>query len=56
GNDVLEIPVDLGFRLSPARYFQKQLRFNGVFDQLKKAGIKGGDIVVVGEVEFEYVE
>lgn len=37
-------------------YFQKILREKGVIAELKKMGIKEKDTVVVGDVEFEFVE
>ena len=37
-------------------YMQKTLRYRGVFKALKKLGVKDGDTVVIGEVEFDYVE
>ncbi len=36
-------------------YFQKTLRDKGVIKQLKKLGVNEGDIVVIGEVEFEFI-
>ncbi len=36
-------------------YFQKVLRVRGVVDALKKKGCKEGDVVVVGNVEFDFV-
>ncbi len=38
------------------RYFQRQLRLCKVIDRLKKMGIKDGDHVVFGNVDFDYVE
>ena len=37
-------------------YMQKTLRNRGVFKALKKLGIKDGDTVVIGEVEFDYLD
>lgn len=37
-------------------YMQKTLRDRGVFKALKTAGIKDGDTVVIGEVEFDYID
>ena len=37
-------------------YFQKILREKGVIKKLCEMGIKEGDTVVVGDVEFDYVE
>jgi len=36
-------------------YFQKILREKGVIAQLKKMGINEKDTVIVGDVEFEFV-
>lgn len=36
-------------------YFQKVLRDKGVIATLKKMGVKEGDTVIVGDVEFDYV-
>ena len=38
------------------RYMQKTLKNKGVFAALKKAGMKDGDTVVIGGVEFDNVE
>ena len=37
-------------------YMQKTLRDRGVFKALKNAGVKDGDMVVIGEVEFDYLD
>ena len=37
-------------------YMQKTLRDRGVFKALKNAGVKDGDTVVIGEVEFDYLD
>lgn len=37
-------------------YMQKTLKDRGVFKALKNAGVKDGDTVVIGEVEFDYVD
>ncbi len=37
-------------------YFQKILREKGVIAKLREMGIKEGDTVSVGDVEFEFVE
>lgn len=37
-------------------YMQKTLRDKGVFKALKSAGVKDGDTVVIGEVEFDYLD
>lgn len=36
--------------------FQNILKAMGVFDKLKKLGVKDGDTVIVGNLEFEYYE
>lgn len=37
-------------------YMQKTLRDRGVFKALKNMGVKDGDTVVIGEVEFDYLD
>ena len=37
-------------------YFQKRLKNDGVIDKLIEKGLKDGDIVRIGEIEFEYSE
>ncbi len=37
-------------------FFQKLLRDRGVIAELKKKGMKEGDTVVIGDLEFEWVE
>lgn len=37
-------------------YFQKRLKQSGIDDKLKEMGIEEGDIVKIGNFEFEYVE
>ena len=37
-------------------YMQKTLRSKGVFKALKALGVKDGDTVVIGEVEFDYMD
>ena len=37
-------------------YFQKVLRDRGVISALRKSGAVDGDTVIVGDVEFEFVE
>jgi len=37
-------------------YFQKRLKTDGIIDKLKELGIKEGDIVRIGEFEFEFNE
>ena len=36
-------------------YFQRTLKYRGVFKELEKMGCKQGDTVIVGDVEFDYV-
>ncbi|MDY5677973.1 MAG: Obg family GTPase CgtA, partial [Eubacteriales bacterium] len=38
------------------RFFEKELQARGVYDQLKKAGLKDGDTVIIGGVDFDWVE
>jgi len=38
------------------RYFQNVLKEKGVIDRLKECGAKDGDIIIVGDVEFELWE
>ncbi len=37
-------------------YMQKTLKDYGVLDALRKAGAKDGDTVVIGEIEFDYLD
>ena len=37
-------------------FFQKVLKDRGVIAELKKKGMKEGDIVVIGDLEFEWVD
>ena len=37
-------------------YMQKTLKDKGVFKALKAEGIKDGDVVVIGEIEFDYLD
>ena len=37
-------------------FFQKMLRQRGVIAALRKAGAKDGDTVVIGDIEFEFVD
>ncbi|MBQ7407941.1 MAG: GTPase ObgE [Clostridia bacterium] len=53
--DMLERNVVLNDADSLA-YFQKTLRDKGVITALRKRGAKEGDTVVIGEIEFEFVE
>lgn len=38
------------------RYFQKMLIERGIIDALRSRGAKDGDIIVVGDIEFEFIE
>lgn len=37
-------------------YFQKQLKTRGIIDKLYEAGAKHGDTVIMGDIEFEFIE
>jgi len=37
-------------------YFWKRLKNDGIIDMLKEKGLKDGDTVRIGKVEFEYIE
>ena len=37
-------------------YFHRTLRSRGVIDALRAAGAKEGDSVIIGEMEFDFVE
>ena len=37
-------------------YMQKTLKEKGVFKALKEQGVKDGDTVVIGEIEFDYLD
>ncbi len=37
-------------------YFQKRVKESGIIEELKKQGLKEGDKVIFGEIEFEYAE
>ena len=53
--DMLERNVVLSDPDSMA-YFQKILRDKGVIKALKKSGVQENDVVIVGQVEFEFRE
>ncbi|MDR3263009.1 MAG: GTPase ObgE [Clostridiales bacterium] len=38
------------------RYFQRVLRDKGVIDKLYESGAKDGDTVIVGDIEFDFVD
>lgn len=37
-------------------YFQKRLRRDGIIESLRKMGMKDGDTVIIGDIEFEFRE
>ncbi len=37
-------------------FFQKVLKDRGVISELKKRGMKEGDVVVIGDIEFEWID
>ena len=37
-------------------FFQKFLKENEILDQLEKLGIKEGDTVRIGDIEFDFVD
>ena len=37
-------------------YFQRRIREDGIIAELKKLGLKDGDTVIIGEIEFVYTE
>lgn len=38
------------------RFFHRSLKDKGIIKELKKLGIKNGDTVILGDIEFDYVE
>jgi Obg family GTPase CgtA len=38
------------------RYFQKMLTDRGIIDALRARGAKDGDVVVVGDIEFDFID
>ncbi len=38
------------------RYFSDQLKKQGIIDGLRAKGVKDGDTVILGDVEFDFVE
>ena len=36
-------------------FFQRQLRRRGVIDELEKAGVTEGDLVIMDDFQFEYI-
>ena len=55
GADRLIASVNFGDEDS-MRWFHQTLRRRGVIDQLRAAGAGEGDTVVVGDMEFDFVE
>ena len=53
--DFLEQNITLDSRESFA-FFQKVLKDRGVIAELKKRGMKEGDTVIIGDIEFEWVD
>jgi GTP-binding protein len=37
-------------------YFQKRVKESGIIEELKRQGLKEGDKVIFGDIEFEYAE
>ena len=37
-------------------YFWKRLKNDGIIDELKKQGVKDGDTIKIGKIDFEYIE
>ena len=37
-------------------YMQKVLKDRGIFKELKKLGVKDGSTIVIGGIEFEYLD
>ena len=53
--EILSRKVDLD-DVDSYRYFEKTLKTRGVYKALRDAGIKDNDTVIIGEVEFEYLD
>ncbi len=53
--DFLEQNVTLDSRESFA-FFQKVLKDRGVISELKKRGMKEGDTVIIGDIDFEWID
>ena len=43
------------YNFTSLRYFHKVLKNKGVIDELKKIGVKDGDLVKLNEFEFEFM-
>lgn len=43
------------YNFTSLRYFHKVLKNKGVIDELKKVGVKDGDLVKLNEFEFEFM-
>lgn len=48
-----KIAVD---NIDSMRFFEKELHHRGVYDALKKAGLADGDTIIIGGVDFDYME
>jgi len=48
-----KIAVD---NIDSMRFFEKELHHRGVYDALKKAGLEDGDTIIIGGVDFDYME
>ena len=53
--DVLSRKVDLD-DYDSYRYFERVLKTRGVYKALRDAGAKDNDTVIIGEIEFEYMD
>ena len=38
------------------RYFQRVIKEKGVIAELRKAGASDGDTVIIGEIEFDFID
>lgn len=53
--DILSRKVDLD-DVDSYRYFERTLKTRGVYKALRDAGAKDNDTVIIGEIEFEYLD
>ncbi|MDE7454907.1 MAG: GTPase ObgE [Clostridia bacterium] len=53
--DILSRKVDLD-DYDSSRYFERVLKTRGVYKALRDAGMKDGDTVIIGEIEFENID
>jgi len=53
--DILSRKVDLD-DYDSSRYFERVLKTRGVYKALRDAGIKDNDTVIIGEIEFEFID